>query len=513
MSQFGRLFDAFGHHSYRNPYAPKSGGCLSANGPRRSPGAAGRTPRRDAGRARTADARRAPRSVTPARACAFAVLRRVFEEGAWADRALRGEAERLALDARERALATRLAYGAVQRRATLDHLIERLADRPAEALEPRGARRAAARPLPARSTSTASPAHAAVGESVELAKRELPRRRGARQRRAAPGRARGAGRVAAARRRDARRRGARALATRRGSPSCGGTRSAADDARALLRRRQRARRARPARQHARRSTPPALRERLGRRDESPRRRRPRSPEALVLDAPFDAHGSPAWAAGAFMPQSRAAMAVARLLAPRPGERVLDLCAAPGGKTTHLAALMGDEGEIVAVERHAGRADALRRTAHADGRDERRGPRGGRDAAAASTSPAPTTASSSTRRARTSARSRPAPTRAGASRPTPPPAWRARRRAILERARRRCGPAARSSTRRARSRPPRTRPWCRVPRRRPDFAVDPLGSDVPVWQHPSVGSFLLTLPHRDGTDGLLHRPPARRRAAG
>jgi 16S rRNA (cytosine967-C5)-methyltransferase len=41
--------------------------------------------------------------------------------------------------------------------------------------------------------------------------------------------------------------------------------------------------------------------------------------------------------------------------------VLDLCAAPGGKTTHLAALMGDTGEIVAIERHEGRARALRET--------------------------------------------------------------------------------------------------------------------------------------------------------
>jgi 16S rRNA (cytosine967-C5)-methyltransferase len=62
-----------------------------------------------------------------------------------------------------------------------------------------------------------------------------------------------------------------------------------------------------------------------------------------------------------MPQSRGSMAVARALAPLAGERVLDLCAAPGAKTTHLAALTGDEGELVAVERHPGRAEALRRT--------------------------------------------------------------------------------------------------------------------------------------------------------
>ena len=62
---------------------------------------------------------------------------------------------------------------------------------------------------------------------------------------------------------------------------------------------------------------------------------PGIPEALVLEEPFDIHGSPLWTTGAFVAQSRAAMLVARALAPRPGERVLDLCAAPGGKSTHL----------------------------------------------------------------------------------------------------------------------------------------------------------------------------------
>jgi len=89
---------------------------------------------------------------------------------------------------------------------------------------------------------------------------------------------------------------------------------------------------------------------------------PYLPEALVLEGPFDVHDSPAWRAGAFLAQSRAAMHVARALDPQPGERVLDLCAAPGGKSTHLAALMQGEGEVVAVERNPRRAGALTRTA-------------------------------------------------------------------------------------------------------------------------------------------------------
>ncbi len=56
------------------------------------------------------------------------------------------------------------------------------------------------------------------------------------------------------------------------------------------------------------------------------------------------------------------MLVARALDPTAGERVLDLCAAPGGKSTHIAALMGNEGEVLAVERNPARAAALQETA-------------------------------------------------------------------------------------------------------------------------------------------------------
>ncbi len=56
---------------------------------------------------------------------------------------------------------------------------------------------------------------------------------------------------------------------------------------------------------------------------------------------------PYHAAGLYYLQEPAAMTVAALLQPQPGELVLDLSAAPGGKSTHLAALMGDEGLLVA----------------------------------------------------------------------------------------------------------------------------------------------------------------------
>jgi 16S rRNA (cytosine967-C5)-methyltransferase len=53
-------------------------------------------------------------------------------------------------------------------------------------------------------------------------------------------------------------------------------------------------------------------------------------------------------------QDEAAQLVTYLLDPRPGERILDGCAAPGGKATHIAELMGDSGEVVAVEADARR---------------------------------------------------------------------------------------------------------------------------------------------------------------
>lgn len=63
-------------------------------------------------------------------------------------------------------------------------------------------------------------------------------------------------------------------------------------------------------------------------------------------------------AGLYYIQEPSAMGVGELVDPKPGEKVLDLCAAPGGKTTHLAQKMNQEGLLVANEIHPARAKIL-----------------------------------------------------------------------------------------------------------------------------------------------------------
>ena len=425
--------------------------------------------------------------VAPARACAHAVIRRVFEDGAYADRALHGEARRYGLEPRDRALATRLSYGVVQRRATLDHVIERLAARPVAKLEPAvlAALRLGVLQL---AFLDRIPAHAAVGESVELAKQSSKR---------------GAGLVNAVLRRAARE----APAIIEALPDTTADQAALkhsyprwiaelwfgalgpDEARALM-----AAGNEPAEAAVRVNT--LKTDHL----DLPVPTRPAAglPEGLVLEAPFDAFASPQWEQGLFMPQSRAAMAVSRALGPRPGDTILDLCAAPGGKTTHLAALTKNESRIVAVERHPGRAAALERTAARMGANvtvqiaDAAAPR---DETFDRVLVDPPCSDLGTLAARPDVRWR--------KDPETPGALAATQVAILEAgasALRPGGILVYSTCTISPAENERT--IAAFLDRHPDFAADDMPSDLPVWDHPTVPGFLQSLPHRDGTDGFF-----------
>lgn len=302
------------------------------------------------------------RGVAPQRRAAYEVLRRVFEHDAWADRAFPAAADRHRLDSRERAQAQRLAYGAVQRRGTADHLIAGLANRPAGRLDPPivAALRLGLYEL---AFSDATPPHAAVDQAVELAKGGGGGRRRA-----------GAKLVNAVLRRaassddllagldDGTPAGAAAF------HSCPEwlvrmwwTELGESGARSLL-----AAMNQPAETALRVNTliadPRKLRDELRDAGEPVTSAAPGllgPPTALVVEGKLTEGLRRRIDAGELVPQSRGSQAVVETLDPRPGERVLDLCAAPGIKTSAIAARMENRGEIVAVERDPARADQLR----------------------------------------------------------------------------------------------------------------------------------------------------------
>lgn len=299
---------------------------------------------------------------TPARRAAYETLRRVFEDGAWADRALRSAASRFNLAGRERAQAQALAYGAVQRRGTNDHFAAMLTDRPVERIDP---------PLLAALRlglfellfSSGDADHAAVDQAVSLAKGRGGQRRGA-------------GMVNAVLRRAAREREALLAGLSDADPQGAAIAHSvpvwlaelwweelgAGSARSLL---------------AAINDPPERALRVNRfrgdRDAAlaalqardigasvPDPDRPPAPaDSLIVTGGDRGRVEELIGDGTLIPQSRASTLVVDLLAGQPGERVLDLCAGPGIKASQIAACLGAEGAgLVAVERDPGRAREL-----------------------------------------------------------------------------------------------------------------------------------------------------------
>ena len=265
-------------------------------------------------------------TVSPARRAAFQVVQRVFEEDAYADRAFTRAAENL--DPRDRALAQQIAFGTVQRVRALDHGIEKLGRRPVRKLDPpvRAALRTGAYQL---AYLNGIPAHAAVNEAVELV-------RAARLERAVPF-------------------------------TNAVMRRLADGLRKLLD-------ALP--EGPLKHSYPDWIAKVWERDLGGEtalalmRSQNDAPETVVRLVSGPAPGRPTEIPGAYhvervddravteghvWPQSRGSQLAGLAVGAQEGERVIDLCAAPGGKAAQLAARAA---EVVAVELHAGRAREL-----------------------------------------------------------------------------------------------------------------------------------------------------------
>jgi 16S rRNA (cytosine967-C5)-methyltransferase len=289
-------------------------------------------------------------SISPARAAAFDVIRRVFEDEAYADRALRTAAA--GLDDRDRALARQLAYGTVQRTRTLDDAIEVIGRRPVRRLDAavRAALRLGAFQLV---FLDGVPRYAAVNESVELVRRArleraVPFTNAVLRRLADEGRAYVEGLPEGTVHEAALRHSYPDWVAETWWRDLG-----AEGARALMR--------------AQNDAPQTV-VRLVRGEIDG------VPDAEVPGAWHVDHvDGTALAAGRVWPQSAGSQLAGLCVDSVAGERVLDLCAAPGGKATMLA------GDVVAVEANAARARELEENVHrlgatgvrvvcADGRD-------------------------------------------------------------------------------------------------------------------------------------------------
>ena len=287
--------------------------------------------------------------TTSARGVAIEVVRRVADEGAYSNRVLPVALTRSGLDERDRALATELAYGTLRHVPALDDAIGARAARPIARMTP-GAR-AALRVGAYQLLHTRVPAHAAVSETVGAI---VPRERGF---------------VNAILRR---------IAKEPPSPPEGG------DDRAVSLRTGLApwaiaelRRILPAdevegaarafgergpltlRVNTCRATVDQVAERLRGAGAEPEVGTVH-PECLLLPG-GDPTTLPGWDDGWFAVQDQASAFVVETLAPAPGERILDVCAAPGGKAAFVACRASDDGRVVAGDLHLDRVALITET--------------------------------------------------------------------------------------------------------------------------------------------------------
>ena len=258
-----------------------------------------------------------------AREAAYEVVLRVFEQDAYADRVLRSVAR--GFDSRERALAQRLAYGTVQRARTLDHAIEQLGRRPVRKLDPpvRAALRLGAYQL---AYAEGIAVHAAVNETVELVRRARLER-------------------AVAITNAVLRRLAAGIRPLIESLPDGPLKESYPDWIADVWRRDLGDAAALALMQSQNEAPETVVRLVQGQPPGEETDIPGAYRVARVDE--EAVGE-----GRIWPQSRGSQLAGLVVGSQPGERTLDVCAAPGGKATQLA------GEVVGVEINEARAREL-----------------------------------------------------------------------------------------------------------------------------------------------------------
>jgi 16S rRNA (cytosine967-C5)-methyltransferase len=268
------------------------------------------------------------------RDAAYITLLRVFEHEAYADRAFATAAA--GLDPRDRAFAQRMAFGAVQRKRTLDYAIDTLGRRPVRKLDPpvRAALRLGAYQI---GFVDSVPPHAAANESVELVRGAGLERAVAFTNAVMRRLAEGMADLLAALPEDTAQEAALKHSYPDWIAEVFWRDFGAEEARELL--------------AAQNEPPPTVVRHV--RGHPPAG----EPDPLVPGAfHVERVDETALAEGRIWPQSVGSQLAGLCVGAEEGERTLDLCAAPGGKATMLA------GEVVAVELHAARARELEENA-------------------------------------------------------------------------------------------------------------------------------------------------------
>ena len=316
--------------------------------PRDKPGGDTRGPRGPRGPVRDSAQRRTGGPTAP-RMIAIRVIERVQRAGAYADLALHHALVQSNMPAADRALATELVYGTLRWRGRLDYLLSRALERDLSKLEPFviSALRVGAYQL---CFSDRIPETAAVDEAVRCVR--------------ALGLERATGLVNAVLRRLARERESFTLPSLADDPvahlvhACSMPEWLAHRWLAAYGPEEAARLASSMNEAApvsvrvnrtkisRDALLPELRTRFP--DAAACRH---APDGIVLGARGDVGQDPTFLAGLISPQDEASQLVVHWLDPQPGERILDVCAAPGTKTAAIAERLAGQGHVLALDRH------------------------------------------------------------------------------------------------------------------------------------------------------------------